>query len=247
MVLSKAAFRRFGRIQDLELDFADGDRPRLVTDLLAGCCDESNPDFWWRQTVAGRTAALLRLLAATEGPAAALPVALRCGQCGQPFEVALNHAELASAGAERDGERFITVPLPGERSVTIRPPTGDDLRTWRATAHRSRHDAVHAMLGMLLVDGGVEHGDETVIAEALAAHDPLVAFAVSCACPACDAEADWPIDLEGLLLRRLHARQHALLHEVHALASQYGWTESEILAVPAARRARYLSLIEGGP
>jgi len=32
---------------------------------------------------------------------------------------------------------------------------------------------------------------------------------------------------------------------VHALASRYGWTEREILAVAPARRARYLELIDG--
>ena len=52
------------------------------------------------------------------------------------------------------------------------------------------------------------------------------------------------VDLEALALRRLYARQDALLATVHRLASRYGWTESEVLAVPARRRARYLALIE---
>jgi hypothetical protein len=72
-----------------------------------------------------------------------------------------------------------------------------------------------------------------------------VAFSVSCTCPSCNAQYDAPIDLESVVLQRLAVRQQSLLREVHLLASCYGWTEHEVLAVPAQRRARYLALIEG--
>ena len=41
------------------------------------------------------------------------------------------------------------------------------------------------------------------------------------------------------------ARAGALLHEVHRLASAYGWSEAQILALSPARRAQYLALVEG--
>ena len=36
----------------------------------------------------------------------------------------------------------------------------------------------------------------------------------------------------------------ALLQEVHQLARHYGWSEAQILALPAHRRAHYLALVE---
>jgi hypothetical protein len=79
--------------------------------------------------------------------------------------------------------------------------------------------------------------------------DPLVDFSVASTCPACGATAELPVDLEELALSRFAVRQRALLQEVHVLASRYGWSEDDILALPPARRARYVRMIEdeGGP
>jgi hypothetical protein len=83
------------------------------------------------------------------------------------------------------------------------------------------------------------------LSRTLAERDPLVALSLSCPCPACGAGNEISIDLEAVALARLERRRSCLLHEIHALASRYGWTEAEILALPPARRAHYLALIEG--
>jgi hypothetical protein len=62
----------------------------------------------------------------------------------------------------------------------------------------------------------------------------------------CDVPTEVRIDLEDIALTRLQQQQRALLREIHVLASHYGWTEAQILAVAPARRARYLSLIDEG-
>jgi hypothetical protein len=100
------------------------------------------------------------------------------------------------------------------------------------------------MLESLVVVGDVALADEALVSAALAAADPLVDFTVSCACPACDAPNEVVVDLERLALSRLAAQQTQLLHDVHRLASRYGWTESDVLAMPPARRTRYLSFID---
>jgi hypothetical protein len=101
------------------------------------------------------------------------------------------------------------------------------------------------MIATLGIDGSALPQDEAVLEEAISAHDPLVAFRVSCRCPACGTTQEVPVDLETITLTRLAARQRALVREVHQLASRYGWTESEVLAINPARRARYIELIEG--
>jgi hypothetical protein len=135
--------------------------------------------------------------------------------------------------------------LDERRSLTMRRPTGDDLRRWRDARPASPAQARRVMLDSLVLAGEVEPEDEAAVSASIAALDPLVDFTVACRCPACGASNEVAVDLETLALTRLLARQRALLQEVHRFASHYGWTESEVLAVPPTRRARYLALIEG--
>ena len=37
--------------------------------------------------------------------------------------------------------------------------------------------------------------------------------------------------------------RHGLLREVHTLALNYGWSERDILALPARKRAAYIGLL----
>jgi len=242
LALTNAAMRPFGAAADLDLDFGSTDRPALVTALLAQGDAPSVRDFWWAQTVSRRTAALLRLLAHTDGRTQlALTASCASAACGEAFEFDLPLSALPDGAA--DGEP-IGVQLGDGRSAALRRPTGNDLRRWRDAAPSSRDDAVRTMLESLLVRGQVSKDDEAQVAEAIVAMDALVAFSVACQCPACGAANDVSVDLEALALKRLAARQRALLQEVHRFASAYGWTEAEVLAVPPARRARYLELID---
>jgi len=242
MDLPQLALRPFGRAEDLELEFGGCDRPGLVTDLLARCSDSQSTQFWWMQTVGTRIGALLRLLAFTES-ADRLPVQARCTElvCAEAFEMELPLAALVD---QAQSPVPLTMVLPENRTVSLRRPTGEDLRHWQGARYASRQEAVAAMIGALVIDGPVTPADEPALAEALSAWDPLVAFTVSCHCPVCGIENDVQLDLESVVLARLDTRQRALLQDVHRLASHYGWTESEVLAIAPARRARYLALIE---
>lgn len=238
-----AAMRPFGHVADLDLDFGHPDRPGLVTTLLAQCGERRDPAFWWSQQVGRRTAALLRLVALTE-KRDDISLSARCvaAACGDAFEFELPLQALP--GGEADAGP-ISVPLGDERSVTMRRPTGEDLRCWRDAKPASRAEAVRVMLDSLVLAGQAGPEDEACVSASIAAMDPLVDFTVSCRCPACGAPNEVAVDLESLALARLLARQRSLLQEVHRFASNYGWTESEVLALPPARRARYLALIEG--
>jgi hypothetical protein len=237
------ALRPFGALADLDLDFADPHRAALVTAVLASCSECRGPAFWWSQPVGVRTQALLRLVAATEPERQVLSFTARCEQpfCREPFDFELPLQVLLETPAESDP---IHVELHDGRSAKLRRPIGDDLRQWRAARPTSRDEAVHDMLEMLVIEGEVGLVDEAALTRSFAVQDPLVAFSVSCRCPACDSEHELPIDLEGVALARLGARQAVLLDKIHRLASHYGWTESEVLAVASWRRTHYLALIE---
>ncbi len=238
------ALRPFGSAADLDLDFGNPDRPFLVTGLLAQCAEHGDHEFWWSQPVGIRTAALLHLVGITDASARELAFSARCGQssCGEPFEFALPLGALLES---RQDDAFIEAPLEGDRHVKLRRPTGDDLRKWRTMPPGSPDQTLRTMLESLLLAGEARIEDVPSLSRTLAERDPLVALSLSCPCPACGAGNEISIDLEAVALARLERRRSCLLHEIHALASRYGWTEAEILALPPARRAHYLALIEG--
>ena len=240
----RTAMRPFGRAADLDLDFGQSDRPGLVTAVLAQCAaDDADADAWWSRTVGTRTAALLSLLAVTDA-SAQVGFTARCGAagCGELFGFDLPLQALATQASLDDAA--VRVALDPARSVHLRRPTGADLRDWHVRRPATRSEAVRTMLDALLVEGTVDLEDEARLSQAIVALDPLVDFSVHCHCPACGASSDVAIDLEALALGRLHARQQGLLRDVHRLASRYGWTEAQVLAVPPARRARYLALVD---
>lgn len=244
-----APVRAFGAAPvDLELDFTSPDRPGVVTALLAACAAPPAAEHWWRRTVGQRIAALLGVLQRAEA-GEQLKRTLHCtsANCGQRFEIDLPYAALTSsapADGAPDAEPSIELQRSGGQPLRLRLPTGEDLRQWRSAKPADREQALQAMLATLCSAGTPTLQDAQQAALALAEADPLVAFTVWCSCPACGAQAEHEIDLEGLALQRLAARQHALLRDVHQLASRYGWTEREVLEVAPARRAHYIALIE---
>ncbi len=86
--------------------------------------------------------------------------------------------------------------------------------------------------------------DLAALSAAMEAADPLVAFSVRTTCPQCEQPAEIAVDLEAVALSRLRQHQRALVRTVHVLATRYGWSEAEVLAIPARRRSEYLRLIE---
>jgi hypothetical protein len=233
--------RPFGCAEDLDIEFGGSDRPALVTALLDLCAPPDDPTFWWAQPVGARVAAILQLLARTEGTGViAVPIRCTSCECGEQIFVELPLDALRDTAAPT-----VRLDLPGGRVVQMRRPTGEDLRRWRAGEYATHDEAAVSILRALHVDGAITPADAPVLAEALASCDPLVAFHLSCICPACSAACEVAVDLEDVALKRLSELQLRLLREVHVLASRYGWTEREVFEVPPQRRARYLALIEG--
>jgi hypothetical protein len=62
-------------------------------------------------------------------------------------------------------------------------------------------------------------------------------------CPQCAHQWQAPLDIVSFLWSEVHAWAIRLLREIHELASAYGWSEAEILALSPWRRRAYLELV----
>ena len=208
-------------------------------------------------TIGQCEAALLELRERTFGPR--MNVVGSCPSCGAMLEFTCDTRALVlppcpSVAPETEAAQHETVAH-GQR-VAFRLPTmgdllalgGDDGGDDGPTAATA---SALTLVSRCLVGVCDENGEplpatalsaeiETALAQRIAELDPGadVIFAVSCI----DCGAPWQpaLDMGGFLWRELSALARRLLHEVHLLASRYGWTEREILSLGARRRQAYL-------
>jgi len=75
--------------------------------------------------------------------------------------------------------------------------------------------------------------------------DPLAEIELHFDCPACGHGWEELFDIASWLWVEVGDQALRLLREVDLLARIYGWSESEILALPPLRRSHYLRLAAG--
>ncbi|MDF3150290.1 hypothetical protein PBV88_56420, partial [Streptomyces sp. T21Q-yed] len=80
------------------------------------------------------------------------------------------------------------------------------------------------------------------IAEAVEAADPGADVTLNIACAECGEATRAELDIASYLWTELDAWARDLLLDVHLLATSYGWSEPEILALSPLRRRYYLEL-----
>ena len=81
--------------------------------------------------------------------------------------------------------------------------------------------------------------------DAMAAADPQAAVDMALTCPECAHQWRARFDIASFLWREVDAWARQTLVEVARLASAFGWSEGDILALTPWRRRRYLELIGG--
>ncbi|MBM9594987.1 hypothetical protein [Roseitranquillus sediminis] len=237
-------WRGIGRIEDLEIDFSSRDRPALVTAVLATCAEPpvEDPEEVWRLTLAARVGGLLAIYAETVRTES-LPLEVRCphDDCREGMEVELPVPELVAL-AQAAEARPETDVAGQDGPIVLRRPRGTDQRLWRRRAYADGAEAEAALLASLVISGTLAAEERSAAAEALAAFDPLSCFEIDVRCPECARQSGIPVDLEAVLLASLSRAQARMISDVDRLARRYGWSEAEVLAIPAWRRRRYLAL-----
>lgn len=232
---------------EAESDQPSGSRLEQVTHLLRGATRDSqgeflDEEFFWRLPVGTRLHCLVLLCRGL--PPSRRSWVTRCpdADCGAELELELPMEEFARAAEESGPPGALDLTVRGQ-ALRLRPATADDLRCWR---DRSMEPAEVLRDLMDPPDKEVEILPDLLseLEEAVAARDPLVDCRLDVPCPDCGRTVEVEVDLEAAALRMLRSTQLELLREVDRLAKHYHWSEAEILALPAWRRRRYLSLLE---
>jgi hypothetical protein len=172
-----------------------------------------------------------------------------CPGCAQQVELTF---ELDDVRARPPGDPTADLELvhDGYR-VRARPPTAADLAALDGV--RSAAEGRELLLGRCVVaaerDGaGVSTAElpESVrveLATRMAEADPQADTRLVLTCPGCGRTWDATFDIVSFLWQELDTEARRLVRAVHCLASTYGWSEAEILALSPARRSLYLELV----
>ncbi|MEU6005074.1 hypothetical protein [Streptomyces sp. NPDC047453] len=174
-----------------------------------------------------------------------MQVRLECHACGTDMEFELDAGEFARSLA-KPGQPVVRLTEDGW-DVTFRLPAAADLTT-AARAADPRAALLAGCLVSAVHDGTPRTADalpapvQRRIAEAVEAADPGSDVTLNAGCPECGTATRAELDIVSYLWTELDAWAREVLLDVHLLATAYGWSEPEILALSPLRRRYYLEL-----
>lgn len=213
--------------------------------LLAAAEPETPPAALAALAVGQRNARLLRLRERIFGPR--LKSVTTCPTCAERLELEFEVSELlqafAPAAEDAGGPGSLWLDAEGGR-VRFHLPTSLDL----AAVSDAGEEASVALLERCVEEiPGAELAlppeVAAAVAERMAEADPLADPELALTCPACGDRWSAPLDVVSYFWTEIEAWARRTLHEVHLLASAYGWTEGTILALSPQRRQAYLELV----
>jgi len=175
-----------------------------------------------------------------------MSVRVTCRECAEEMEFDLAARQIAATEGARCDEFTVEHD---EWTVRFRLPTTGDLAAAEA-APADRAAAVlveRCVLAAERAGEAVEAGElpehvRQQVARAAAEADPRADITLKVACPACGHQAAAELDITSYLWAELDAWARGTLLDVHRLATAYGWSEPEILALSPLRRRYYLEL-----
>jgi uncharacterized protein (UPF0212 family) len=203
--------------------------------MLAAACPEVSSDSLALLTIGERDTRLLQLREAMFG--AELTGISDCPECGEKVELSFNCSDICPERKIKSSAE-LAVESNG-REVRFRLPTSADLLAVNSSEE---------LLERCVLDRGNHLTKDAflpAVAEKMSGAEPMADIRLALSCPNCAYKWEAAFDIVAFLWREISAAARRLLHEVHALASAYGWTEPEILALNPARRRAYLELASG--
>lgn len=211
--------------------------------LLASACPESSWDTLAALPIGRRDATLLTLREWTFGSAVSSLV--HCPACGDRLEVSFGIDDLR---APARSEPMLSLRAHGYE-IDVRLPTSVDLidvegmpdarrqllrRCVRGARRRGRRRPFSQLPARVLdaVDRGLSEADSQASVRA------------ELSCPTCAHRWQALFDIVSFFWEELGHWVRRTLRDVHVLASAYGWSEADVLALSPWRRQYYLQLVQ---
>jgi hypothetical protein len=166
----------------------------------------------------------------------------QCGACGEKLEFQFDVRQVAEAPALASQE-WVAVgrwkfELPSSRAVAMAVNAGEP-------AQAGQRLLAHCMREPLESEPCWSDEEIEAIEARLAEADALAEIRVGFACPQCGHGFEEALDLESFLWSEIEELARQLFDDIHLLASAYGWTEQEVLALSPVRRSAYVQRILG--
>jgi hypothetical protein len=220
---------------------------RRAAALVSAACRELSPEQIDALTLGDRDRLLLRVRALTFG--SGVKAVASCPACEAWLDVGFDANDVlaripatAPTTVQRD-DYLVQFRLPtcSDIAAIADEATPEEARQEQALLRRcvleARHDATTITVDALpkpIID---------LVAEQLAHADAGVDVDVALTCDACAHCWTAPFDVVAFFWEEIDAWAERTLYDVHRLASAYGWSEPDILALGPRRRQRYLDLI----
>jgi hypothetical protein len=167
-----------------------------------------------------------------------------CQDCDEPFESSFSLCDLlasleygAAAKATGPDEEGIYT-LPDGRQFRL--PTAEDQYS---VIGLKAEKAAAALLERCMVEGDPMESPE-IIQTAMDDVGPVLDLDLEAVCPKCGSLQSVRFDIQTYLLRSLAYEKQFLNHEVHLIATAYGWGHEEILSLAREDRRAFVRLIE---
>jgi hypothetical protein len=163
---------------------------------------------------------------------------VNCTACGQKFDLdflldeLLRHYQPAVAVSENGSYQL-------EPGISFRLPNGEDEMFINGFTGA---EAEKQLLQRCLLEGNAETDNEKVQLK-MAELAPVLSMEMQATCPECSNTQQVQFDMQSFFLTKLRQERPALIREIHNIASQYHWSQQEILSLPRNLRKQYAALI----
>jgi hypothetical protein len=222
--------------------------PQRTLTLLAAACSETPLDLLEHLSIGQRDARLLMLREWTFGPK--LLSLATCLGCQERLELTLDVADVRAVPAVEPPGEELSLNVEGY-ALCFRLPNSEDLaviahqldvatarqillRHCLLAAHQDGREQSADQLPPRVVDAIVEHMQRV---------DSQADIRLSLLCPQCGHSWQIAFDIASFFWSEINAWANRILWEVHILASRYGWSQRDILALSPWRRQFYLDVV----
>jgi uncharacterized protein (UPF0212 family) len=226
--------------------------------ILAAAFPQAAPGTLENLTIEQRDTTLFHLREQAFGPQ--LKGLADCPACGERLELSFTADDLRAKGllpspslSLPDTNPAITRFRVNGYEVEFRLPNSEDLlniarltdgeqaqqRLLEACIVSARHRKNSLSVGEL--------SDKIILAvvERMGRAAVLANLTIASTCPDCGHQWNIVFDIVSYFWSEINAWAMRMMREIHLMASTYGWSEADILAMSAWRRQRYLELIGG--